>query len=137
MIKIEVKTEGVEALIRKTRRFSRNALRGIEDLTDEQAEAYRQEVIRRASGRPGPQRVTGDYVSRFRIVKERIFRGFRTSVVNDHPASARLELGYTGVDAAGRTYNQPPFPHWRPAREVMAPKFGPEGRKRIARWWED
>ena len=135
MITIEAKAEGMEALIRKARRLDRRVRKGLEEETDRQAEIFRREVIQRASGRPGPNIVTGEYVSRFRIVKERIWGGFRTSVVNDHPASRRLELGYTGVDSLGRTYNQPPFPHWRIAAEVVSPQFARRVHRRVPDWW--
>ena len=137
MIQVKIQAEGMAAFLKKTRRFNKEARQGIEEVADEYAEIYRREVISRASGRPGPNRVTGDYISRFRIVKERVFGGVKTSVVNDHPASARLELGYTGVDSSGRTYNQPPFPHWRTATEVVAPRYAEEAHKRVPRWWRN
>lgn len=136
MIEIEIQTQGLAAFMRKTRRFSKEARQGMEELATDYAEEFKQEVIRNASGRPGPNKVTGDYVNRFRIVKEKVFGGVRVSVVNDHPATARLELGYTGVDSLGRVYNQPPFPHWRPARETVGPKYTQAARDRVPRWWE-
>lgn len=108
----------------------------MEELATDYAEEFKQEVINNASGRPGPNIVTGDYVSRFRIVKEKVFGGVKVSVVNDHPATARLELGYTGVDSLGRVYHQPPFPHWRLAEEVVGPRYAEAARKRVPRWWD-
>lgn len=69
----------------------------------------------KASGRPGPRNVTGD---------------FRRTIVGDWEASgksvfgqigsnaaqaARLELGFIGVDVLGRRYNQPPYPYLGPS----------------------
>lgn len=33
----------------------------------------------------------------------------------------RLELGFSGTDARGRSYNQPPMPYLRPAADVHYP----------------
>ena len=33
------------------------------------------------------------------------------------PYGRRIELGYSGTDSKGRTYNQPPHPYLRPAYE--------------------
>jgi len=69
----------------------------------------------KASGRPGPRVITGD---------------FRRSIVGDFEASgdgalgqigsnaaqaARLELGFVGTDVLGRRYNQPPYPYLGPS----------------------
>lgn len=36
----------------------------------------------------------------------------------------RVELGFTGVDAAGRTFVQPPHPFFQPGVDAMTEKFG-------------
>ena len=68
-----------------------------------------------ASGRPGPRTPTGDY--RRSIVGEVERRsGFTVGTVGtNRPQGRRLELGFVGIDALGRHYNQPPYPHFRPA----------------------
>lgn len=33
--------------------------------------------------------------------------------------AARIEFGFTGVDSAGRVYNQPPYPYLFPAVELI------------------
>lgn len=68
-----------------------------------------------ASGRPGPNVVTGDYRSRIRIMSRSAGRTFSTvDVGTDHPAARRLEEGFVGIDSLGRHYQQPAFPHWKP-----------------------
>lgn len=69
-----------------------------------------------ASGRPGPNVITGAYRESWRITPQ----GHATYVVStDAPQAARLELGFVGEDALGRIYNQPPFPHVRPAADKV------------------
>jgi hypothetical protein len=68
-----------------------------------------------ASGRPGPRTVTGDYR---RSITSDVRREGGTAIATvgtTRPQGRRLELGFVGVDALGRHYNQPPFPHFRPA----------------------
>lgn len=38
-----------------------------------------------------------------------------SSVGSNMPQASRLEHGFVGVDAIGRSYEQPPYPAWRPA----------------------
>lgn len=76
----------------------------------------------RASGRPGPRRVTGDY-GRSWTTEFGIFQGDRAAIVGTNaPQGRRLENGFVGVDSLGRHYNQPPYPHVRPAMlEIEGP----------------
>lgn len=75
-----------------------------------------------AAGRPGPRIVTGDYN---RSINLRVTGGLRpeASVGTNRPQARRLEYGFRGVDARGRRYNQPPYPHFGPAFGEVAPKF--------------
>lgn len=86
-----------------------------------------QEVKRRASGRPGPNVVTGRYLSRFQIVGKK--------VVNSSPQAHRLEYGFIGTDSAGRAYHQPPFPHFRPALAVVQQQYRAGFRPMIVGVW--
>jgi len=108
------------------RRFSNKVTRfpGVADVA---VQAYRKEmaeklldlVRQKASGRPGPNIVTGAYVSRF-YVEETSSKSSR--VTNNSPQTHRLEYGFVGVDSAGRNYHQGPFPHFRPAlQEIRGP----------------
>lgn len=59
--------------------------------------------------------LTGRYRASWRIEREQDQR----VVTTDAPQAARLELGFVGVDSLGRHYNQPPFPHVRPAADLV------------------
>lgn len=45
------------------------------------------------------------------------------NIGSDHPASARLEWGFHGVDSLGRRYNQGPRPHYGPAADAIETPF--------------
>lgn len=85
-----------------------------------------------ASGRPGPRRVTGDYT---RTINLRAQRGDDTEVVvgTNAAQALRLEFGFHGTDSLGRRYNQPPYPHWRPAYEATAPQIVAAVREAVAK----
>lgn len=134
---VEVDTSEIKVLIEKMRRFKKATLREAEKETDRTAARYREGVIRRSSGRPGPRRITGGYHDTIRIVKSRGWFSFKTSVVSDHPASARLENGFDDTDSSGRVYHQPPFPHWRPTTEEMAPQYQRASSDIPEKAWED
>lgn len=114
-MKVALDAKPLQKLQAKFTTFSRT----IEPALNKNTEVYTlellQEVKRRASGRPGPNVVTGKYLSAFMIMNGR--------VINPSPQTRRLEYGYVGTDSAGRHYNQPPFPHFRPALAAVRPKF--------------
>lgn len=86
-------------------------------------QSLRTRVLAHASGRPGPRHVTGDY-KRSWSVTTFVNNGNPTSDVGTNaPQGRRLEYGFTGVDAIGRHYNQPPYPHARPALAETAAPF--------------
>lgn len=68
-----------------------------------------------ASGRPGPNVITGRYRASWRAVTARIPYGAECTIGTDAPQGRRLEFGFVGPDSLGRVYNQPPFPHVQPA----------------------
>lgn len=70
-----------------------------------------------ASGRPGPNIVTGRYHASWRVVAERIAGGAQVTVGTEAPQGPRLEFGFVGTDARGRTVDQAPLPHVGPAVE--------------------
>lgn len=86
-----------------------------------------EEVKRNASGRPGPEEVTGEYVdSIYFEVTDQVAaggEGASVDVGSDAPQALRLEYGFVGTDSLGRTYEQPPFPHWQPAMDVVEPEY--------------
>lgn len=64
-----------------------------------------------ASGRPGPNVITGDYRRSWQGRQS----GSSYTVGTNKPQARRLEYGFYGPDALGRVYNQPPYPHLGPA----------------------
>ncbi|MEU9703109.1 hypothetical protein [Streptomyces sp. NPDC047981] len=73
-----------------------------------------------ASGRPGPNVITGDYRNSWQAVTTRIPYGAFCTIGTNRPQGRRLEFGFTGTDSLGRSYNQPPFPHVGPAIDFIA-----------------
>lgn len=85
--------------------------------------ALRTGVIAHASGRPGPRRRTGDYTRSWSAITHVRSGEVVSDVGTNAPQGPRLEFGFTGVDALGRHYNQPAFPHARPALDEVAGPF--------------
>jgi hypothetical protein len=105
MIRVEV--TGTDQVLRGLARISRllpGATRRAERST---AQALRARVIQNAR----PFRRTGGY--------ERSIQVEGNVVFTNHPAALRLENGFIGTDALGRTYAQAPRKHWRPAMEPI------------------
>lgn len=94
---------------RKIRRKMRNVARDTPDY-------MKAALVRHASGRPGPNVVTGGYVGAFYTA---LLNADDDAVIvvggNPSPQAARLEYGFFGVDSLGRNYAQPAYPHFRPA----------------------
>lgn len=78
-----------------------------------------------ASGRPGPEVVTGTL--RRGITHEPIVpwgvRGWATTVGPTVIYSRRIELGFHGADSRGRHYDQPGYPYFGPAWHAVAPRM--------------
>ncbi|WP_435606718.1 hypothetical protein [Streptomyces ardesiacus] len=68
-----------------------------------------------ASGRPGPNVITGAYRNSWQTQTRRLPYGAICTLGTNAPQGRRLEFGFTGVDSLGRHYDQPPFPHVQPA----------------------
>lgn len=69
-----------------------------------------------ASGRPGPNVITDDYRGSWKPDDtRRLPHGATCTLGTDRVQGPRLEWGFVGIDAIGRHYNQPPFPHVQPA----------------------
>ncbi len=78
-----------------------------------------------ASGRPGPNIVTGNLYGSIQIdhnIGDADGWGVAT-VYTDVPYSRRLELGFYGTDSLGRSYNQPPYPFFSRAVEGSVDEF--------------
>lgn len=79
-----------------------------------------------ADGAPGPEIRTGRYHASIR--KETSFStgNFEVGVGTDEPYGYRLELGFSGVDAAGRQTSSAPYPHYGPAMNALEGTFEAE-----------
>lgn len=75
------------------------------------------------TGPPGPRIQTGDYVRSISLDMGLEAGGPTATVGTNKPQGRRLEFGFVGIDSIGRHYNQPPYPHFRPALEEVAPLF--------------
>ena len=84
-------------------------------------------VKRRASlprtGPPGPRIQTGNYNRSIGLQTSSSGGGPVATVGTNAPQGRRLELGFTGTDSLGRSYEQPPYPHFGPALDEIAPLF--------------
>lgn len=90
------------------------------------AELGRAQIKGHASGRPGPNVITGDYRNSWQIETRSLPYGAQCTIGTDRPQGRRLEFGFVGADSLGRVFNQPPFPHVQPALPAMtaALRFG-------------
>lgn len=84
------------------------------------------QVKANASGRPGPRAPTGDYRRTIGLTVSRDAAGPFALVSTNAVQARRLEYGFIGVDALGRSYRQPPYPHWRPALILVPAVFARE-----------
>lgn len=82
-----------------------------------------------ASGRPGPNAPTGDYRRSWTHNVTKDGGTFKSTNGTNKPQGRRLEFGFTGADALGRIYDQPPYPHVGPAYDEVAPQFVEAARK--------
>ena len=85
-----------------------------------------------ASGRPGPNVITGGYRNSWKSVPRRIPYGAQCTLGTEAPMGRRLEFGFTGTDSLGRHYNQPPFPHVGPAIDFITTTLHAQMRLAVA-----
>jgi len=83
------------------------------------AELGRAQIKGHASGRPGPNVITGQYRNSWQVEKRHLPHGAQCTIGTEEPYGRRLEFGFVGADSLGRVYNQPPFPHVQPALPAM------------------
>lgn len=77
-----------------------------------------------ASGRPGPRAVTGDYRRDINLQMTLKPGEVVGNVSTSKPQGRRLELGFMNMtDSLGRTFHQPPYPHFGPALDETEPGF--------------
>ncbi|MFE7119027.1 HK97 gp10 family phage protein [Streptomyces sp. NPDC057654] len=92
-------------------------------ITRHHAMLLRVRIQRNASGRPGPQVITGQYRASWDVRMSGGAGQVTAEVYSDAPQARRLEYGFVGVDALGRHYRQPPYPHVEPAWKQTRPGF--------------
>lgn len=85
--------------------------------------ALQRQVQLNASGRPGPNAPTGDYRRSINRRTTRTATTSRCEVGTNKPQGRRLELGFVGTDALGRSYDQQAFPHFAPALQFVEAGF--------------
>lgn len=76
-----------------------------------------------ASGRPGPNVISGRFRSGITLQVDRGVGQASAEVSSDAPQAHRLEFGFHGVDSLGRRYNQPPYPSFGPGFDAASPGF--------------
>jgi hypothetical protein len=81
------------------------------------------QVKANAAGRPGPRVQTGDYNRSIGLIVAQTAGAVVASVGTNKAQGRRLELGFEGVDSLGRSYSQPPYPHFGPAADAIEPEF--------------
>lgn len=86
-------------------------------------------LYKNASGRPGPEIVSGEFVSKMEVRIDGDGMGFTAG--NPSPQAARLEMGFVGVDRAGRHYRQPSYPWLVPTFIEIKPIYVQRLRKAI------
>ncbi|MEU3783406.1 HK97 gp10 family phage protein [Streptomyces sp900129855] len=92
-------------------------------ITRHHAMLLRTRVQKNASGRPGPNVITGAYRASWDL-KVTVSGGRVTATVfTEAPQARRLEYGFVGVDRIGRQYRQPPYPHIEPAFRQTEPGY--------------
>ncbi len=75
----------------------------------------------RASGRPGPRVISGDYRRSINGEVIEIDRGrIRGQIATNAAQARRLEFGFFGPDSLGRKFNQRPLPHFAPSVSEIA-----------------
>lgn len=92
-------------------------------ITRHHAMLLRVRIQRNASGRPGPNVITGQYRASWQVRTRKGGGEAVAEVYSDAPQARRLEYGFVGVDRLGRRYRQPPFPHVEPAFRQTQPAF--------------
>jgi hypothetical protein len=80
------------------------------------AEVGRGMIRANASGRPGPNVITGKYRASWEVVSRAIPYGAECTIGTNAPQGRRLEFGFWDMtDSIGRHFYQPPYPHVGPA----------------------
>jgi hypothetical protein len=120
MIALKILTRGADIISRRFRIKAVMLPRETAVEVEKNAQLLLTQIRARASGRPGPRVQTGAYLASWGI--ERPSDDTRI-VSTGSPYGRRLERGFVGMDALGRHYAQPPFPHVWPAADMVEGAF--------------
>ncbi|MFJ4473232.1 HK97 gp10 family phage protein [Streptomyces sp. NPDC089424] len=89
-------------------------------------------IKQNASGRPGPNVITGQYRASWRSETRGIPYGAECTIGTSAPQGRRLEFGFWDMtDSIGRHYFQPPFPHVAPALGFIKDTFHAQMRAAV------
>jgi hypothetical protein len=90
----------------------------------QQARLARAMIRMNASGRPGPNIITGAYWDSWQVEPFAVPDGGGAVIGTTKPQGRRLEYGfYDMTDSIGRHYFQPPFPHVQPAVDELSADY--------------
>lgn len=131
-MQITMDVKGADRVAAKMRRAVGLASDGPARVTQEYGDILLETVKQNASGRPGPNIITGQYVGSIQIIERSMFS---VKAGTGAPQANRLENGFTGVDSIGRHYNQPAFPHWQPAVDTVGPQYLAAMRAEVNSWF--
>jgi hypothetical protein len=114
-MKIFMDLSETKKLNKKLKKRPAEIRRRLDELPEQAEDFLMESLVINASGPPGPNVVTGQYVANFTTILEKHKGGFVLGAENRSPQAARLEYGFFGVDSLGRNYAQAPRPHFRPS----------------------
>ena len=90
----------------------------------QQARLLRAMIRWNASGRPGPNIITGQYFDSWRTEPFPVPDGGGAVVGTDQPQGRRLEFGFWDMtDSLGRHFFQPPYAHVEPAVHELSAEY--------------
>lgn len=123
-LEFRVDTKELDDLIKDLGIFRVRTRISVRNTMRRYADRFQREVIANASGRPGPKQVTGKYVNSIYAKRGKdADNNYTITIGSDAPQAARLEYGFMGKDSMGRTYAQPPYPHFEPAKAKLEPEM--------------
>ncbi|MFD7867316.1 hypothetical protein [Streptomyces sp. NPDC059783] len=122
-----------EQLADRLERASKHVGPAIHRAVQHTGELGRARIRGNASGRPGPNVITGAYRNSWQTETRRLPYGAQCTIGTDAPQGRRLEFGFMGMtDSLGRTYHQPPLPHVGPAIDYIGATLLMEMRHAVA-----
>ncbi|MEV4741586.1 HK97 gp10 family phage protein [Streptomyces sp. NPDC049555] len=97
------------------------AMAAVHTTMEHSAQTLKARVQEGASGRPGPNVITGRYRASWAAQVTGAGPMVVAEVGTNAAQARRLEYGFAGADSLGRIYHQPPFPHLGPAVQEAGP----------------